>query len=402
MANPFYVAPLGGLSTYANIGNQIGGAIEQSQLAQQQAEQQEQLAEAQQAVSSAFESGDVNAIRQAMIQYPEMAEQAKNAFGFTNEQTERVARETYRRVLSDPENAPAYMQQGIQQVAEFGGRPTMMTQDLQMLQENPEAALQNIRAGYAALATEPEFQAMFPETMAGAGQPAGVREFESLVNAAQSGDPTVSEAARIRLGLSPRAGMSADERIAQDQELAQLVGELERLKSGEREAGQQAVQQSGQAFEKLQTIKSSLPKYDRAIQLVKQGANTGALANRFPSLLAETVELESLQRELGLDVISAVTFGALSEAEMEVALQTALPTQLEGPELIDWLERKKASQEKLADYLADAAQFLGRPGNTVADWMALAEDRGTGRGSGQASSNQPQRIRLDAQGNIIQ
>lgn len=157
MANPFTVQPLGGLQNIQMISQGMQGIAQNAQAERQQ----EQLAQAQQAVSEAFQSGDVNAIRQAMIQYPEMAEQAKNAFGFTNEQTERVARETYRRVLADPENAPAYMQQGIQQVAEFGGRPSMMMQDLQMLQENPEAALQNIRAGYAALASEEEFGAMF-------------------------------------------------------------------------------------------------------------------------------------------------------------------------------------------------------------------------------------------------
>lgn len=188
MDNPFYVAPLGGLSAYANIGNQIGGAIEKNR-------QQEQLAQARQAVAEAFESGDVNAIRQAMIQYPEMADQTKNAFGFTNGQTERVARETYRRVLSDPENAPAYMQQGIQQVAEFGGRPEMMTRDLQMLQENPKAALQNIRSGYASLASDQEFESMFGgQDGPNIGQ-YNPRDYttESFAEFVRSGDPSVLE-----------------------------------------------------------------------------------------------------------------------------------------------------------------------------------------------------------------
>src|SRR5690554_2109495 len=172
MANPFTVQPLGGIQNIQGINQGMQGIAQRMQ----QERQQEQMAAAQQAVAQAFQSGDVNAIRQAMIQYPEMAGQAKNAFGFTNDQTERVARETYRRVLSDPENAPAYMQQGIQQVAEFGGRPTMMMQDLKMLQDNPEAALQNIRAGYAALASEEEFGAMFGR--GGPDAPSNVREYQ--------------------------------------------------------------------------------------------------------------------------------------------------------------------------------------------------------------------------------
>ena len=191
MANPFTVQPLGGIQSIQGINQGMQGIAQRMQ----QDRQQEQMAAAQQAVGEAFQSGDVNAIRQAMIQYPEMAEQAKNAFGFTNEQTERVARETYRRVLSDPENAPAYMQQGIQQVAELGGRPEMMTRDLQMLQENPEAALKNMRAGYAALASEEEFSAMFGDQ---AGPNIGQynpRDYttDSFAQFVRTGDPSVLE-----------------------------------------------------------------------------------------------------------------------------------------------------------------------------------------------------------------
>lgn len=191
MANPFTVQPLGGIQNIQGINQGMQGIAQRMQ----QERQQEQMAAAQQAVAQAFQSGDVNAIRQAMIQYPEMAEQAKNAFGFTNEQTERVARETYRRVLSDPENAPAYMQQGIQQVAEFGGRPEMMTRDLEMLQQNPEAALQNIRGGYAALASEEEFNAVF----GGSGSPKigtyNPRDYtsESFARFLETNDPSVLE-----------------------------------------------------------------------------------------------------------------------------------------------------------------------------------------------------------------
>lgn len=189
MANPFTVQPLGGLQNIQMISQGMQGIAQNAQAERQQ----EQLAQAQQAVSEAFQSGDVNAIRQAMIQYPEMAEQAKNAFGFTNEQTERVAREAYRRVLSDPENAPAYMQQGIQQVAEFGGRPSMMMQDLQMLQENPEAALQNIRAGYAALASEEEFGAMFGDQSGPNIGQYNPRDYttDSFARFVRTGDPRV-------------------------------------------------------------------------------------------------------------------------------------------------------------------------------------------------------------------
>ncbi len=43
-------------------------------------------------------------------------------------------------------------------------------------------------------------------------------------------------------------------------------------------------------------------------------------------------------------------------------------------ELAAWFEEKKASQEKLADYVESAAIYLGTPGNTVAGWIKKKRD----------------------------
>ena len=53
-----------------------------------------------------------------------------------------------------------------------------------------------------------------------------------------------------------------------------------------------------------------------------------------------------------------MAFGALSESELELALQTALPTNLSEDALSDWLRRKRDAQDKLADYLTQQARFL--------------------------------------------
>lgn len=377
MANPFFVQP----AQYGPALQQAAGAVQQfgqqRQEGQRRQEAEAYKQEAKQAMAAAFQSGDPAAIRQAVIQYPEIAEAATQMFGFTNEQTEQVARETYRRALSETDSArrAAILEGGIETVRQFGGRPSVMSRDLQMLRENPEAFERSARAGYAALASDQEYEAMFPESSASQA-PAGVREFEAMIQAAESDNPTISDAALVNLGLKPRAGLSAEERILQSEELTRLKAELERLKSGEREAGQQAVKLSGEAFERLNQVKSTIPKYDRAIELVRQGANTGALASRLPSITASAIELDNLQSQLGLDVISNTTFGALSEGELRLALQTALPTGLEGDDLVEWLESRKESQQKLARYLEEAAQFLGTPGNTVAGFMRMKREGG--------------------------
>jgi hypothetical protein len=339
MANPFTVQPLGGIQNIQGINQGMQGIAQRMQ----QERQQEQMAAAQQAVAQAFQSGDVNAIRQAMIQHPEMAEQAKNAFGFTNEQTERVARETYRRVLSDPENAPAYMQQGIQQVAEFGGRPDMMTRDFQMLQENPKAALQNIRSGYASLASDEEFRAMFGgQDGPNIGQ-YNPRDYttESFAEFVRSGDPSVLEryAAQrsVDIGGVPHvfdpaiggyrpagvAGAGGAQPVT-----AETVGESEAEIAAQREsavtrARGEAEAQTPEAQRKRQeAVRQSQDTLNVVNQLLDSdlGAITG-LASRVPTVRPESMDLvrtaERLEALLTSENLGIMT-GVLTDRDVEL------------------------------------------------------------------------------------
>ena len=84
MANGFTVQPANfgaGLSSLAGSVKDYRLEQEQNQKAQEQAEYADR---AKQAMVSAFRSGDPKAIRDAVIQYPEIGETAKQMFGFTN------------------------------------------------------------------------------------------------------------------------------------------------------------------------------------------------------------------------------------------------------------------------------------------------------------------------------
>jgi len=380
----FYVQPADYGSGWRE-GAQMIGDYRQNQ------DQQAYQEAAKKAATEAMQSGDPRKIREAVIQFPEISKTMTDMFGFTNDQTKQVAKDTYRKALSDPQNAAQYLQEGISQVSQFGGRPTTMAADFQMFQQNPEAALKNMRAGYAGIASEEEYGAMFGEDEGmGGPTPAAIRVFEANAKAAglEPGTPEYIRAAQIELGLQPRAGISAQERIAGDPSLSTQVAASEGEIEATKDASKQAIKKSGEAYDRLATIKSTIPKYDEAIRLVKEdGASSGPIASRFPSFQSSTLELEAIQRELGLGVVSSVTFGALSEAELAIAMQTGLPTNLEGPALIDWLERKKASQQKLAEYVSEAAQFLGTPRNTPAMWMAKNQGASQSKGEEDAAVN---------------
>jgi len=152
--------------------------------------------------------------------------------------------------------------------------------------------------------------------------------------------------------------------------------QLQRERAGGRRAATVAVNISLQAFDQVRKSRSNIATLTEAKRLIlDEGANTGVIANKLPNWKASTIALETVKNELGLDVVGSVTFGALSEGELNLALSTALPTNLNEVDLVDWIDRKISAQGKLQDYLYAQARFLSSGDKTLADWLDEAEDR---------------------------
>ena len=147
-----------------------------------------------------------------------------------------------------------------------------------------------------------------------------------------------------------------------------------------RKAAENAQTQGKKAYETLVKVRLTLGNIDAAIGALDDGANTGAIASRFPDWNAATIELANIQNLLGLDVVGSVTFGALSESELALALATALPMNMNETELRAWLVRKKDANNKLANYLEDQAKFL-LSGNTLDKWLEKTSGRPTPTGA---------------------
>lgn len=138
------------------------------------------------------------------------------------------------------------------------------------------------------------------------------------------------------------------------------------------ENAKNATGQQKEFYTQLGNIQSNIANYNEAIRLIDEGAATGVVQSKLPSIRAASQKLDNVKNRLGLDVIGNTTFGALSESELAFAIDTALPTNLEGPDLRAWLERKRDAQQKLASYISSAMQFLDIPGNSLADLQAAS------------------------------
>ena len=229
--------------------------------------------------------------------------------------------------------------------------------------------------------------------------PASTREFNAMLDAANidPDSPDAISAARRDLGLDARAVTAAPKvvmigdvphifnpttrkmdpveingRQVTPEEVATNKGTV----AAGAAAGADAIAAAQEARQNLKNVKSTISNINDAVQAIDDGASSGAIASRLPSVRTASIELDNARSRLGLNIIGAVTFGALSKGELDLALDTAVPSGLRPPELRAWLVRKRDAQEKLAIELENAAIFLGTPGNTVAEYMQIMQDNG--------------------------
>lgn len=163
----------------------------------------------------------------------------------------------------------------------------------------------------------------------------------------------------------------------QRQQVLQQAAEFERQQAGgvagAKAAGEAAIDLAGKYYDQATGIEKGISQLEEGIELLGEGATSGRLASLWPSLRQSTLALEQLQREMGLNVIQNTTFGSLSEGELKMALETALPTNLTPPALKEWMLNKKAAQQKLLAYTRNAAGFL-YSGGTISDWISQQKE----------------------------
>ena len=116
--------------------------------------------------------------------------------------------------------------------------------------------------------------------------------------------------------------------------------------------------EAAKVFAAAEGISGQINRVEGIISQLEEGAVTGWIANNFPTFNKATAQLEQLANQLGLDIIASVTFGALSEAELKLAMDTAVPRSLGPAELKKWALSKAAAQRKLRNELYSRANEL--------------------------------------------
>ncbi len=170
-------------------------------------------------------------------------------------------------------------------------------------------------------------------------------------------DPETGEVYVVR--VNPNTGQV--ERVAvpgTTQLTPQQKAEIETTKLLVRDDYQKAQKAGVEAYKTYDLIQNDLRSYQQVLDALDQGANTGPFISRLPTLSAATANLEQAATQLGLGVISSVTFGALSESELNLAMKTPLNTNLPPDELRKQVLQIMAARAKLAEELRVKAETL--------------------------------------------
>jgi hypothetical protein len=146
--------------------------------------------------------------------------------------------------------------------------------------------------------------------------------------------------------------------------------------------GEMAPVTAKEYFQQAETVASSVRNMDAAIQALNEGAQSGIVYDMIPNITVASAELQNAKQRLGLDVIGSVTFGALSAGEMQLAMDTAVPSGLPPAELKTWLLRKRDAQTKMLAALQDAAIHFASNGSQEDYYRMIGAQTGTGGGAG--------------------
>ena len=114
-----------------------------------------------------------------------------------------------------------------------------------------------------------------------------------------------------------------------------------------------------QSFGQMEKMQNDIRELSTARRLIiEEGASAGIMQKYMPSFDAATSEFRAIANRLGIEVINSATFGALSETELALALETGFPRNLSGDELIKWIDEKIRVQTKMSQALYNKARSL--------------------------------------------
>lgn len=369
------------------------------------------------AMTAAFESGDPRAVANFVAEYPEAQQGLSTAMGFKSDATKRNYLDTLRGVLTTgQENLPieernARIKDMLIKRNEFvkaqGGTPSDTEKGVEDFVADPDGFLQRAELGYAAMAPAEELsqynlqRGVSPNNrMNFSGKDVFKDDEGNYFSSTNVNDPATGAVTPVvkamdgsdiqpvgQLKRVSTIGLTPEEIVKHEGSKTQLQAKVRRHEK----AVDDLTKQLGGFNEEARLL-------DEAEQLLQTGnVTTGTIANMFPSFEEETIRLQNIGQKLGLNIIQNTTFGALSEAEMNLAMQTGFPTNLQPEALLQWTRDRRAARAKLKNEIVSAIRFMNAQdpndpeyANAQANWQAQREAEANAQAEAQQAPAQAQ------------
>lgn len=347
-------------------------ANEQAMNQQKEAyDREQQMAQQEMAITKdaqdIYARGDVDEIAEFSIANPEHGRNILAQRGIVNQEGKQRVSDRFSDIYTstDPQ---ATLERKIQEGDDQG---LDMTQSKEILAQNLPPEKVREAAGMALASIDGDRFKNIKSAMVqdDSNLPAETVAFNNLIKDFSPKEQNTAK--RIKAGLKGRAVSNALLSAIESgdvKNLSQAKAEIKQAEKFAEATGSSRAKIIDKGFDSINKINSGIGNIDRAIAAIDKGAGSGVVEKMFPAIKAASVELDNIRGSMALDVVGATTFGALSKGELDLAKDIALPTGLDEPELKDYLQRKKAAQEKLRDYYNEQIQFLDQ-GGTVAGFL---------------------------------
>lgn len=386
------------------------------------------------AMMNAFQSGDPNAVANFVAEYPEAQEGLSKAMGFKNEATKRNYLDTLRGVLSvgqeqlAPEERDAKITQMLAARNEYvrsqGGTPTDTEKGIEDYKADPEGFLRSAELGYAAMAPKEEltqYNLQRGQSSSGRGMGFSGKDTFKDEEGNHFSSTEVRDNTTGKIVTSVQAMDGSDKKPVGKLSRVNALGltDKEVIKHEADKTGMTArVKRHEKAIDDLTSQLSGFNEEARLLteaeKLLSTGnVDTGTIANMFPSFEADTIRLQNIGQKLGLNIIQNTTFGALSEAEMNLAMQTGFPTNMDEKALLQWTRDRKVARAKLKNEIISAIRYMNsidpndpEYGNAQANWQAQRDaeraaqqqaQQGAQQGGGMSDEEYQQRLQKNLQ-----
>ena len=166
---------------------------------------------------------------------------------------------------------------------------------------------------------------------------------------------------------------------------AEVAGNVGTIKGAETAASKEAESISkykDKIFDSVQSNTKLANQYDRAIKQLDSGANTGVIYRKLPSIKEQSILVDVIRKEIGMEVLGSGLLGVNpTDRDVNFALDTAIPDNLNPEALKRELARRSQVLRDLNAAQREYYRLIDEEGYTKGDILKMAKNQG-GSGDG--------------------